>query len=78
MRSISKLKALEKNKSPGLGGTSIELFSSHRDQSIKILTKVCHQFWKQNGEPQTGNTQYLFPSQREDLSKTALSMELSY
>lgn len=68
------LKVLERNKSPVADGIPIYLFQATETESVKILTRLCQQIWKQNNGLQAGCISFTSQFLRKEMSRSAVTI----
>ena len=57
------------NKVSGDDGIPVELFQTPKDDAVKVLHSICHQFRKLSNGHRTGKGQFSFQSQRKAMPK---------
>ena len=63
------LRSITMNKACGGDGIPAELFQILKDDAVKVLHSICHQFRKLSNGHRTGKGQFSFQSQRKAMSK---------
>ena len=63
------LESITMNKVSGDDGIPVELFQTPKDDAVKVLHSICHQFRKLSNGHRTGKGQFLFQSQRKAMPK---------
>ena len=64
-------RSITMNKASGGGGIPVELFQTLKENSVKVLHKICQQIWKTQQWPQDWKGQVSFQSQRKAIPKNA-------
>ena len=59
------------NKASGGDGIPVELFQILKDDAVKALHSICHQFGKLSSGHRTGKGPFSFQSQRKAMPKNA-------
>ena len=59
------------NKAIGGDGIPVEIFQILKDDALKVLYSICHQFGKLSSGHRTGNGQFSFQSRRKAMPKNA-------
>ncbi|CAF3528318.1 unnamed protein product [Adineta steineri] len=63
------LETLANGKAPGHDGISIECFKTIKEDTVKVLTKLCQQIWKTNKWPQDWKTSIFIPIPKKGNAK---------
>ena len=66
------------NKASGGDGIPAELLKILKDDAVKALHSICHQFGKLSSGRRTGKGQFSFQSQRKSRPKNAQTTTQSY
>ena len=59
------------NKASGGDGIPVELFQILKDDAVKVLHSICHEFGKLSSSHRTGKGQLSFQFQRKAMPKNA-------
>ena len=65
------LGSITMNKASGGDGIPVEIFQILKDDAVKVLHSICHQFGKLSSGHRTGKGQFSFQSQRKAMPKNA-------
>lgn len=65
-------------QSPGTDEVHIELFEAIGIESVKILTRICQTYEKQNNSPETGSSHFIVQLQRRQMQKAALTINFPW
>ena len=65
------LRSITTNKASSGDGIPVELFQILKDDAVKVLHTICHQFGKLSSGHRTGKGQFSFQSQRKAMPKNA-------
>ena len=65
------LGSITTNKASGGDGIPTEVFQVLKDDAIKVLYSICHQFWKTQSGHRAGKVQFSFQSQRKAITQNA-------
>ena len=65
------LGSITMNKASGGDGIPVELFQILKDDAVKVLHSICHQFGKLSSGHRTGKGQFSFQSQRKAVPNNA-------
>ena len=63
------LERITMNKASGAGGIPVELFQTLKDDAVKVLHSICHQFGKLSSGHRTRKGQCSFQSQRKAMPR---------
>ena len=63
------LESITVNKASGADGIPLELFQTLKDDAVKVLHSICHQFGKLSSGHRTGIGQCSFQSQRKAMPR---------
>ena len=62
-------RSITTNKASGHDGIPVELFQILKDDAVKVLHSICHQFGKLSSGHRTGKGQFSFQTQRQAMPK---------
>ena len=65
------LESIPMNKAGGGDGIPVELFQILKDDAVKLLHSICHQFGKLSSGHRTSKGEFSFQSQRKKMPKNA-------